>query len=395
GKTALVQAFLTALPSGPLKLVGACEALSTPRPLGPVLDFSHLIGDEFQALVETGEQRQRIFSLLADRLRSGPQPHVLVIEDLHWADDATLDLVRFLGRRVGDWRALLLGTYRDDEVGPSHPLRRVLGDLAGAATVHRLKVAPLSQVAVERLAAGRAIDPGELFRRTGRNPFFVTEVLAAPDDEVPGKVGDAVLARVSRLGDAARSVLETAAVIGLTQDLGLLERLAAAPVAVEECLASGMLTATGDTSSFRHELARDAVMSAMTATRRRHTHAAVLAALEEASRVSGWDPAAADVDPSGVVPESLAVLAHHAVEAGDGERVLRYAPAAGYLAAKLSANREARAQFERALPFAAALGPERHAALLEAYARSCTVTSQVAASKLAREQALALRQEVG
>src|SRR5690606_8362905 len=236
GKTALVQAFLTALPSGPLKLVGACEALSTPRPLGPVLDFSHLIGDEFQALVETGEQRQRIFSLLADRLRSGPQPHVMVIEDLHWADDATLDLLRYLGRRVGDWRTLLIGTYRDDEVGPSHPLRRVLGDLAGSDSVYRLKVAPLSQAAVQQLSAGRAIDPSELYRRTGGNAFFVTEVLAAPDDQVPGKVGDAVLARVSRLSQPARRLLETAAVIGLTQDLALLESLAPSPEAVEECL---------------------------------------------------------------------------------------------------------------------------------------------------------------
>lgn len=399
GKSALVRAFLAGLPSGPLKLVGACEALTAPRPLGPVLDFSHLIGDEFKSLVEAGDRRQRIFSLLADRLRSAPHPHVVVIEDLHWADDATLDLLRFLGRRVGDWRTLLIGTYRDDEVGPVHPLRRVLGDLAGLDTVHRLKVSPLSQVAVQHLATGRAIDPSELYRRTGGNSFFVTEVLAAPDDQVPGKVGDAVLARVSRLSQPARSVLETAAVIGLTQDLGLLERLAQSPQAVEECLARGMLTTAGNTSTFRHELARDAVLTAMTATRRRQTHAAVLAAVEEASRPSDRDPAtaAATLTPNepGVVPEALAVLAHHAAEAGDAERVLRYAPAAGHLAVKLAANREARTQFHRALPYAATLGPVGHAELLEAYARACSVTSQVAESKLAREQALAIRRKVG
>src|SRR5690606_8884528 len=118
--------------------------------------------------------------------------------------------------------------------------------------------------------------------------------------------------------------------------------------------ARGMLTTVGDTSAFRHELARDAVLTAMTATRRRRTHAAVLAALEEASQVSGWDAATAGPGEAGVVPESLAVLSHHAAEAGDADRVLRYAPAAGYLAVKLSANREAKAQFQRALPFASA-----------------------------------------
>ena len=64
GKSALIREFLAGLPSGPLRLVGACEALSAPRPLGPVLDFSHLIGDEFKALAEAGDQRQQIFSLL-------------------------------------------------------------------------------------------------------------------------------------------------------------------------------------------------------------------------------------------------------------------------------------------------------------------------------------------
>ncbi|HET8984423.1 MAG TPA: AAA family ATPase [Trueperaceae bacterium] len=395
GKSALVRAFLTGLPSGPLKLIGACEALSAPRPLGPVLDFSHLIGDEFRALVEAGDQRQRIFTLLADRLRSAPQPHVLVIEDLHWADDATLDLVRFLGRRVGEWRALLIGTYRDDEVGSAHPLRRVLGDLAGIEAVDRLKVSPLSQAAVQQLAAGRAIDSSELYRRTGGNSFFVTEVLAAPDDQVPAKVGDAVLARVSRLSQAAKSVLETAAIIGLTQDLGLLEGLAPSATAVEECLAHGMLTTAGTISAFRHELAREAVLTAMTATRRRRIHAAVLAALERAFRSSDWDAATAGAHEAGVVPEALAILAHHAAAAGDIERVLRYAPAAGHLAVKLAANREARVQFHRALPFAAALGPVRHAELLEAYARVCSVTSQIAEARSAREQALEIRRSIG
>jgi hypothetical protein len=142
---------------------------------------------------------------------------VAVFEDVHWADDATLDLLRFLGRRLSDTRTLAIATFRRDELGPhQHPLRVVLGDLASAPAVHRVRVSPLSRDAVARLAEGVDVDPDELHRITAGNPFFVTEVVAAGGERLPTSVSDAVNARVGRLPGAARDALEAASVLGLT-----------------------------------------------------------------------------------------------------------------------------------------------------------------------------------
>jgi predicted ATPase len=136
-----------------------------------------------------------VFAAALDDLQRGRPPALLVIEDAHWADEATLDFLRFIGRRIVRLPALLVITFRDDETGPTHPLRRVTGELPSGVT-RRVRLRPLSPVAVKTLAreAGRA--ESELHAITGGNPFFVTELLAAGDEEgeVPVTVRDAVLA---------------------------------------------------------------------------------------------------------------------------------------------------------------------------------------------------------
>lgn len=384
GKTTLLQAFCRQRKGGAALLLGACDAMDAPRPLAPLQDFAAVLGEEFAGLVESGERRERIFNLLLSHLRSASAPQLLVFEDLHWADEATLDLLRYLGRRLEGCPALLIGSYRDDEVGPTHPLRRLMGDLVGAGTVHRLGVPPLSLAAVSALVGERPIDAAELHRRTGGNAFFVTEVLAAGGDGLPEKVGDAVLARVSRLPTAARLALELTSVVGQKAGVALLERLLPTADAIDACLGLGLLSSHGDHLAFRHELAREAVLATMSPHRRRQAHAAVLAAWEATSRsaVRG-----ASVPEEGVL---LAVLAHHAAEAGDGAAVLRYAPAAAQLARRLRAHREARLQYARALPFASSMGTEEHAQLLEEYAATCAATSHVGAALEAHRSAAQL-----
>ena len=205
----------------------------------------------------------------------------------------------------------MLVTYRDDEVGPAHPLRIVTGDLATVAAVHRRVLNPLSAAAVQTLAAGSGMDPGALYRRTGGNPFFVTEVLAGGEDGLPATVQDAVLARVARLSPAAWSILEVAAVIGARIEPGLLDAIGGVNAdAVDECLAVGILRAERDVHVFRHELAREAVLATIPPRRRRALHAAVLEALRSVA----------------IGDDDLARLAHHAEGAGDGVAVLTFAP---------------------------------------------------------------------
>jgi len=257
--------------------------------------------------------------------------------------------LRFLGRRIQAARAVVIATYRDDEVGPHHPLHIVLGDLATAAAVHRLSVRPLSTAAVQRLAEGSSLDATELHTQTGGNPFFVTEVLAAGGG-IPPTIQDAVFARVARLDRTARAALEAAAIVGAGRSEPWLVQAVADcdRDAIDACTASGMLREDDQGLTFRHELGRQAVLAALPPARRRALHGRALTALRPSN--------------------DLTRLADHAEAAQDVEAILEFAPAAGRLAASLRAHREAAAQFERALRFRHALPPTERATLLEAYA---------------------------
>ena len=324
--------------------------------------------------------RGAVFRALLADLHRRTQPTVILFEDVHWADEATLDLLRFLGRRLATTPTLLIATYRDDEVGAHHPLRVTLGDLATAASVRRMSLPPLSEAAVRTLAAGTGLDTVALYRQTGGNPFYVTEALAAGESGIPPTVRDAVLARAARLSPAGRDTLEAAAVIGARVEPWLLAAItgpAAEPV--DECLAVGMLVVRGGRFAFRHELARDAVLAGLAPHRSTLLHARVLAALRAA------DDQAAD----------MARLAHHAEAAGDCESAILYAVAAAERAASLGAHREAAAQYARALRCRDDLPAARRAALLEARAYACYLTEQHEEAIADRHAALAIWRDAG
>jgi len=307
-------------------------------------------------------------------------PTILVLEDVQWADEATLDVVKLLARRVESVPALVVATYRDDELDRVHPLRRVLGALATSGAVGRLQLAPLSPDAVEVMAQPYDLDSVELYKRTGGNPFFVTEILATAGEAIPDTVRDAVLARASRRSPAARALLDAAAVVPQETELWLLEALARDSVdSLEECLASGMLTARPRGVVFRHELARLAIEDAVPPDRKIVLHRRALDALSA---------------PATGAPD-LARLAHHADAAGDTAAVLQFAPKAAARASSLGAHREAAAQYARALRFAADLSPETKAELLERRAFECYVTDQYDEAIEALERALEIHRMLG
>ena len=200
GKTALVEELVDSLDMATTVIAGACDPLSTPRPLGPIRDFT---ADQSSGLADLRVDEADPVSLFADvldRLQRPTLPVVMTIEDVHWADEASLDFLRFLGRRVRDTKAVLLCTYRDDELSADHPLRSVLGQLTPLTSTHRLKVPPLSVDAVAELSGTSGRDTERLHERTAGNAFFVTEVVAA-DIDLPASVQDAVLARLARLDE--------------------------------------------------------------------------------------------------------------------------------------------------------------------------------------------------
>jgi DNA-binding CsgD family transcriptional regulator len=304
---------------------------------------------------------------------------VVVVEDAHWADEATLDLLVFLGRRMERTSALLIVTYRDDELGADHPLRGVLGALP-QGVVHRVRPQPLSEAAVAELARRAGRPAAGLRALTGGNPLLVVETLAAGDAGVPMTVRDLVLARLAGLPADAQEVVRLVAVVPTRAELWLLEAaLPPSPLAVEVGVSAGLLVVDHEAVGFRHELLRQAVEGSLSALGRRELNRRVLEVL------AGVPEPAVDV----------ARLAHHARQAGDPEAVLRYAPAAAGQAAAVAAHREAVGHYRAVLPLAGQLPAAVRADLLEAYSVECYLSGLSAEAVSARQAAVELRETAG
>jgi DNA-binding CsgD family transcriptional regulator/tetratricopeptide (TPR) repeat protein len=328
GKTSVVKEFVAALGDAHV-LWGGCDDLLAARPLGPIWDMAF---DE--PILETAlhsDDRQdtlrAVFELLTRTLR----PTVMVIEDVHWADDATLDLLKFVGRRIDRTHGLVIITYRDGETPGDHPLRVALGDLPHGV-VDRIELEPLSPDGVKEMA-GQDIDTQSLWELTGGNPFFVSEAVATASDHVPVSISDAVNARVRRLSDGARRLVELASVAPSRAEIDVVTAiLGDSSEAIAECEKAGILEVTGDSLRFRHELARRAVEDDLPEITRRHLNLDTLNACEGL----GYD---------------VSRCAHHAREAEDAEAMLRILPGAARRASELESHAEALATLRALRPY--------------------------------------------
>lgn len=378
GKTSLVDRFCSDSAGVVQVLWGSCDPVVPARPFAPLRDIADEVGGSLRVALDAAD-RDRILEAFLDMLRrpAGPS-RVIVLDDMHWADEATLDLLRIVGRRLRSLRVLVIATYRDDEVSNRHPLRLALGDLP-PGTLVEIQVPPLSPAAVAELARGVQIDPAELHRTTGGNPFFVTEVVAGGGAALPASVSDAVLARVRWLSAGGQEVAGAASVIGQHCEAGLLLEVAGQNlVALDECLARGVLRAEDGLIGFRHELARDALLATLGASHRVALHARALAVLQRDAIVS--DPAR---------------LARHAVGTGDMSAVIELAPAAGRRAVALGSHREAVAHYSAAVRFKDFLDDRSRAELLEAYAQESRLVDDVQTALRSQEEALECWRRVG
>ena len=376
GKTALVEAFRAQL-HGARWLWGACDGLLTPRPLGPLLDIAAQAGGQLSRLCGRAAARDQLFGAFLAELDSPAALTVVVIEDVHWADEATIDLLRFTGRRLGRMKAVILVTYRDDELGDD-PLRLLLGDLATQGATRRMGLPPLSDDAVRTLAGQRDMDAAELYRVTGGNPFLVCEAIEAGWPATPPAVRDVVGARLARSSAPVREAMQAAAVIGTGIDPELLASVTGGSAAamLDDCLRTGLLAADASCLRFRHELLRVAVAEVIGPHRRSELHARVLAVLQDTGTA---DPA---------------VLAHHAHGAGDVAAIRRHAVAAARRSSALDGHREAAAHYQRALRYADAADRPGLAGLHEGLAAEYALLDRPEDGEAALRTALRHRREL-
>ena len=379
GKTALVQGFLSGLPRGTRVLAGRCDPLFAPRPLAPFADIAREAYGTLADAIRGGCGAHEAFEALWAEVAGG-EVAVLVIEDVHWADEATLDVLRLLGRRVQGAAALVIVTYRDDELDRVHPLRRVLGELDSDGQLERVAIDPLSVAAVGELARGTVLDPGELYRRTSGNPFFVQAALDAGGERIPESIRAAVFSRIAPASRAASELVDTVALAPPDMPVWLLERVCGdAVAALDEALATGVLSSVGSAVRFRHELAREAVAETVSPARRLDIHRRLLDGLSQ---------------PPVGTPDA-ARLAHHAEAALDRDAVLRWSVLAAEDAAEARAYREAAAQYARALRFADGLPPDAVAELLEGRSRACYLADDQVEAIAVIEEAITYRRTAG
>jgi len=354
GKSALLEA---AYPASDVRLLrGSCDPLRTPRPLGP---FRDIAGDAGLGPLLRGDDvmLSQVCEELYDALRT--QATVLVVEDLHWVDAASVDVLRFLARRVDSMPLALLVSYRDHEIGPRHSARPLLGDFARLEGLTTLQLGPLSVEGVRGLVDGTPLEPERVHALTGGNPFFVTEVVKDPERPLPTSVRDAVLARTADVAPDDFDVLQLAATAPDRLDDRVLPALGVDLPTLRRLDAAGLLTRTRGGLVFRHELARQAVESTIPPGGGPRLHARLLEALER------------------LEPREPAVLTHHAVAARDSVRAARYAKAAACEAIQTGSHSEAVAFFETALEHLEGATPGERAGLLHQLAVEQYMTSRL------------------
>ena len=351
GKSALVAAAC-ATDHGLRVLRGRCDPLATPRPLGPVRDLLAEVRPP-DGTVPLSEVCEQMYAVVR------AEPTVVVVEDLHWVDAASAEVLRFLLRRIEAAPCVVVLTYRDDEIGEQHSVRPLLGDLAVLDAVTSLRLQPLSVAGVAALLAGGPLDPEAVHALTGGNPFFATEVAKDPDLPLPSTVRDAVLARAAGAAPEDFEVLQLAASAPDRLDDRVLPALGVDLPTLRRLHDTGLLLRARGGLVFRHELARLAVESTIPAGGAARLHARLLDALET------------------LQPRDAAVLTHHAVAAADGRRAHRYAREAGEEAARAGSHTEAVAFYETALATLPGDDPRERAMLLTKLGHEQYMTSRL------------------
>jgi len=387
GKTAVIGEMVAGADPAVHVLQGWCDPLATPRPLGPLIDalagLDRRVADGLVKALEAGDTGT-VYRRLLEVLRGGPR-WLWVIEDVHWADGATLDLLRFLGRRISGLPLLLVMSYRDDEVGPQHPLAAAIGDVATSAAITRMRLEPLSRDAVAELVAGSGLNATDLHRLTSGNPFYVTEILGTSSDQTNGRglphsVAEAVWGRLARLSEPGRDTAYAVAVCGPRAALALVQTICPnAQDGLDECLRAGVLVAEDDVLGFRHELARRATLDQLPAQQRRVLHKAAMDALAEPP-----------TDPGG-----LAALAFHADQAGDDDAAVRYGIAGAQRAAALGANREAAELYALALSHGDTIPDEQKVVWIEGHAFARYLYGDAGTAAYLWRQAVDMRRSMG
>lgn len=380
GKSTFVNQFLSQLDKNVHSAIALCDPLFTPRPLGPIRD---LLASLQIVDISDADEVKFYFEDFVNRLRDSKSTLVLVIEDLHWVDQRTLDWLQFVGRRITQLPLLLIGTYRDDEVTVTHPLRAALATIAASSQV-QLPLMPLSLTSITRMSENSPIEANHLLSITGGNPFFLTELLRTTIDsgEVPSSISDAINSRLNNLPEQLQAFIEFLSSVLGTIPYNLLQSLTgddSLPL-VDDAIALNVLLASPSGVTFRHELVRLTAFNRVQPLKRRDYQTKILTALLSLTDKTSH----------------LDRIVHYAAEIQSAQILLKYAPQAATKAAHYGAHREAASYLAKAISVLGSAKPNQAALILEDWAYEAGLSLNIDTKVIdARLRAIDLWRQIG
>lgn len=374
GKTSLVKAFCKTHKNAAYIYQGTCDALFTPRPLAPLYDIAWQMRSDFPDNGIDLADRVTLFTRFFQELRNQDKPVLIVFEDIHWADEATLDFIKFLARRITQLRCFFILTYRDNEIHAHHPLRNVFGQL-NPDSFDRLQLPPLSREAVDKMAEERGYNGEDVYSISGGNPFYVNEILASYSPGIPDNIKDSILYSYNQADEKTKQVWQILSVLPKALEVSYLEKLEPAyAAAIEKCLEKKLLLMENGLLFFKHELYRRTVEASLSPLVRVALNKKILTIFRESFEQG----------------QKIEQLIHHAKNANEYDLVVHYAPLAASQAAAVGAHIEASRLYLTAIEYYQGNNPDILIRFYESYAYECYLTNQIREAIIYTGKALAL-----
>jgi hypothetical protein len=361
GKTSLVREFCREQTNCDGIYLGTCDALFTPRPLAPLYDILWQLGKDIgETSMEIGD-KAGLFTRFFHELEQRNHETILVIEDIHWADEATLDFIKFFARRITRLHTLLILTYRDDEIHSRHPLRTVLGHLPPDHFT-RLQLTPLSREAVEKLALERGYKGEDVYTISHGNPFYVNEILASYSTGIPDNIKDSILSLYNRLDEKTKLLCQILSVMPTGLEVKYIEKVGADfQEAIHNGLDLKILVHNGNLVTLKHELYRRTIETSLSPFVRITLNKKVLDLfLENFERANQ--------------PERIV---HYAKNANENDLIVKYAPIAAKQSASVGAHIEASRLYFSAIEYYQGTDSDVLIEFYEGYAYECYLTNGI------------------
>ena len=378
GKTSLVKTFCKELQTRCAIFQGTCDALFTPRPLAPLYDILLQNGSNLPENTPNIADRTLFFTRVFNEFKSQKETCLVIFEDIHWADDATFDFIKFFARRITQLRCLFVLTYRDTEVHANEHLKGILAHL-NRDSFTRFELPPLSKQAVDKLSCEKGYRGEDVYSVAGGNPFYVNEILANYSPGIPDNIRDSVLSVFNRLDDKTKHAWKILSVLPAPFEIDYLKRMDPSfSSVIENCINHRILVLNDGLIAFKHELYRRTIEASLSPLVKAELNRTILDLLL----------------PNFENNQKIEQIVHHAKNAHEFDLVVQYAPIAGAKAASVGAHTEAAKLFLSAIEYYKGNDPFKLIEFYEAYAYECYLTNQIKTSIIYADKTLSLWEKI-